>query len=187
MAPDATEGFPSSCSFGSAALLQIAGWCRTGRFANSPYGECAFIGRYRQPTSADHSTIPDASEKRQITWQKMVGSLFVGLSPSETAEDVGLIRPRKDGQHPYDWSFPDVEDAKTSGIRLEGTSRQRGDHLPLTGKGSIRKPSQILNQPGPLLSGDTIEVSLRPTDESQAIRRFACHGGSPPASHSADA
>ena len=98
------------------------------------------------------------------------------LFSTKTTKYVPLPRSGKDRQHPEDGAFPYVQNAKSPCVRLERLARQRGDSLDVTGKRLVGQPRQVLNEPVTFLATNLVKVPLRPTNQPQVVRKFACHG-----------
>ena len=97
---------------------------------------------------------------------------------AKTAEHRLLLRPGEDRQNPQEPTFPLMEDAKPAGIGLKGFAWQRRDRLDFPGQGPVCQPDEVVNQAGPLLSGDAVQIALRPAGQAHMFRDFACRQGS---------
>lgn len=69
-----------------------------------------------------------------------------------------------------------MQNSKSSRVRLERLARQRGNPLDVTGKRLVGQPHQVINEPVAFLATNRVKVPLRPTNQPQVVREFACHG-----------
>lgn len=95
---------------------------------------------------------------------------------AEAAKDLALTGSGEDREHPQRVALPQVENAEPARIGLKRFTREREDWLELARPGALCKTNHIVNQPGPVIGRDAVEIALRTARHAHMFRDFACHG-----------